>query len=171
MNWNDAQIHLMVNHLPILGSVFAILILLWGIIRKSQPIIGLALVFLILCAGFAFLAGETGENANEYLRDQKLLKKGEAKEHEQAADWAMYLLYGTALLSLIAVSFKKLHSKTWLLAIIVVIGGMGAAAMVVTGLHGGKIMHKEVRDNAGIIGPETPGDDDSSIIDPEAVRN
>jgi hypothetical protein len=164
MNWNDAQIHLMVNHMPILGSVFAILILLWGTIRKSQPIIGLGLVFLIFCAGFAFLADKTGENANQYLRDQKLLKKGEVKEHAQAADWASYLLYGTGLLSLIAVSFKKLRSKNWLLAIIVVIGGMGATAMVVTGLHGGKIMHKEVRDNAGIIGPETPANDSTSNL-------
>ena len=169
MNWNDAHIHLMVNHLPIFGAVFAILILLLGVIRKNQPIIGLALFFLVLCAGFAWLADSTGGKANQYLKQHKMVEKGVVKEHEQAADWAKYLIYATALLALIALCFKKMRSKTWLLAIIIVIGGMGAAAMVVTGLHGGKIMHKEARDNAGIIGPEKTGD--SSIIDPEAVKN
>lgn len=35
---NEAQLHLLTNHLPVMGSLFTVLLLLWGLIRKSDEI-------------------------------------------------------------------------------------------------------------------------------------
>jgi len=40
---NGAQLHLMLNHLPVMGALFSLLLLGWSLIRRSTEIQKLAL--------------------------------------------------------------------------------------------------------------------------------
>ena len=66
MNTNAAHWHLLVNHLPIVGGMFGILILLWGIIRKNNLFVNLSLIVFVACAVFSIIASQTGESAEAY---------------------------------------------------------------------------------------------------------
>jgi len=61
MNINPANWHLLVNHLPIIGSLFSILILLLGMFRRSIPIVNLSLVLLVACAVSSMIASQKPE--------------------------------------------------------------------------------------------------------------
>src|SRR5215210_2618949 len=59
MNLNAAHLHIMLNHVPVFGSLFAALLIAWGLLRKSEDVLrlGLALAFVvgIAAAGVAGL--------------------------------------------------------------------------------------------------------------------
>src|SRR3954469_20251907 len=43
MNLNAAHIHLLVNHVPVFGTIFAALLIAWGLLRKSEEVLRLGL--------------------------------------------------------------------------------------------------------------------------------
>ena len=90
MNLNAAHWHLLVNHLPIIGGMFGILVLLWGIIRKNAPIVNLSLMLFIACAIFSIIASQTGESAEQYLKSLKVIDEIYLERHVAAADIANY---------------------------------------------------------------------------------
>ena len=45
---NGAQLHLMLNHLPVMGALFSLLLLAWSLIRRSAEIQKLALAIALL---------------------------------------------------------------------------------------------------------------------------
>ena len=68
MNW--AHIHLLSNHIPVLGALFGLLLLAWGTLRRNEAIQRAALATFVVAALFAipvFLTGEPSEKAVEHL--------------------------------------------------------------------------------------------------------
>lgn len=145
MNMNPAHWHLLVNHLPIIGGLFATLILLWGILRRNIPIVNLSLVLFVACSVFSIIASQTGENAEHYLKDLKAIDETYLEPHEAAAEIANYGMLAVGALALITLIFKRIRNVSFmpyliLIASIVVFGLMARAGML-----GAEIMHKEIR--------------------------
>ena len=67
MNW--AHVHLMLNHIPVVGIGFAILLLAVAVVRRSHELTNVALVFVILVSLWAIPAYLTGEPAEEVVED------------------------------------------------------------------------------------------------------
>ena len=63
MDWT--HFHLMMNHVPVLGSIFGFVLLAWGMLRGSTEIKKVALTILVLTALFAIPVYLTGEPAEE----------------------------------------------------------------------------------------------------------
>jgi len=67
---NATQIHLALNHIPVLLSITGGLILLFGLIKKNTPVMRTALILLVAAALFTlpvYLTGEGTEEAVEKL--------------------------------------------------------------------------------------------------------
>nr|WP_294776289.1 DUF2231 domain-containing protein [uncultured Flavobacterium sp.] len=160
---NDAHLHMLVNHFPIIGTIFGLGILIAGIVLKNNAVKNTAFVLLIVSAVFGFAAMSTGEGAEELVEDMPSVGKDIIHEHEELAEKFILVLYVTgafALLSLIA-SVKK-HSKAALFGWITLLLAVVSVVLVKeVGTSGGEIRHTEIRANAAnpeIATPETGGE-------------
>ncbi len=147
---NDAHLHLVVNHFPIIGTILGLGILVSGIIIKNNAIKNTAYVVFSVVAIFTFLSIATGEGAEEIVEDMPNIGKQIIHEHEEMAEKLAVVLYVLGIVSLIGLytNFKNNSKATIISYIAVVIAGLGALLAQQTGTTGGEIRHTEIRDNA-----------------------
>ncbi len=160
---NDAHLHMLVNHFPIIGTIFGLGILIAGIVLKNNAVKNTAFVLLIVSAVFGFASMSTGEGAEELVEDMPSVGKKIIHEHEELAEKFILVLYITgafALLSLIATA--KHHSKAKLFTWITLLLSLVTVVLVKeVGTSGGEIRHTEIRanaDNPEIAAPESEGE-------------
>lgn len=144
------HIHLLLNHIPILGSVFGVILLIIGLIIKNRTleITGVA-TLLLACAVTipVYLSGEEAEHAVEALASASHHELEEHEEHAELSLWLMMVSGVSALLTLIAYRYANhLVSKARVAAAI--LGALGFVTLIPLANHGGKIMHEELRDDA-----------------------
>jgi uncharacterized membrane protein len=162
---NPTYIHLLLNHVPILGSVFGALLLLYGIIGKSKSVINAALLTFIVTALFAIPVFLTGEPAEESVENITGINKAAIEEHEESAELALWVMEALGILSLITLIVgrkenslgNKLTIATLLLSLFTF------ALMARTGKEGGKIRHTELTNTAqttGVSGGEQGNEHD-----------
>ena len=146
---NDAHLHLLVNHFPIIGTIFGLGILIAGIIFKNNAVKNVSYVIFIVTAIFAFIGMSTGEGAEEIVEDMPNIGKQIIHEHEEIAEKLAVVLYVLGVVSLFGLYANlKNHSKAKLtsyLALVIAIVGVVLAKSV--GTSGGEIRHTEIRAN------------------------
>jgi uncharacterized membrane protein len=147
---NDAHLHLVVNHFPIIGTILGLGILITGIILKNNTVKNTAYVLFIVAAIFAAFSMGTGEGAEELVEDMPSVGKQIIHEHEEMAEKLAIILYvlGAVSLAGLFLNYKK-HTKAQLasyVALIIAIVGVFFAQQ--TGTTGGEIRHTEIRANA-----------------------
>ena len=64
---NPAHLHLMVNHVPVFGTIFAALLIGWGLLRKSEDVLRLGLILAVLIGIATWGVQLTGEPAEHAL--------------------------------------------------------------------------------------------------------
>jgi uncharacterized membrane protein len=139
----------MVNHFPIIGTIFGLGILLAGIIFKNNAVINVSYVIFIVTAIFAYIAISTGEGAEEIVEDMPNVGKQIIHEHEEFAEklaLVLYLLGAVSLFGLYAnlKNYSKAKLITYLTLVISIVGVVLAKSV---GTSGGEIRHTEIRAN------------------------
>jgi uncharacterized membrane protein len=147
---NDAHLHLVVNHFPIIGTIFGLGILITGILLKNNIIKNVSYVIFIVAAIFAFISMSTGEGAEELVEDMPDIGKQIIHEHEELAEKLALVLYLLGAVSLLGLYTNiKNHSKARLTSFLVlVIAVIGVVLAKSVGTSGGEIRHTEIRNNA-----------------------
>jgi uncharacterized membrane protein len=152
---NDAHLHIIVNHFPIIGTIFGIGILVTGLLLKNDSIKNTAYVLFIIAAIFGALSMATGEGAEEMVEDFPNIGKAIIHEHEELAEklaLVLYILGGFSLLALF-LNFKK-NSKEKLVSFFIL--GVGIVSLFLiqkVGTSGGEIRHTEIRENIAVSAP------------------
>jgi len=155
-----AHLHILVNHLPVIGLPLVALLLFWGIVRRHDLVIRAALYGAILMAAGSFLADQTGSRAEDDIKNEVWAIKDVIEEHEEAAEAANIaaLVTGAAALVLLVMARggKPVHrvGAMVVLAATVVTG----TAMAKTGWEGGKIRHAEFQPAGSAVTPEAKDD-------------
>ena len=139
---NGAHLHLLLNHLPVLGTLFGLGILAIALWRRNDTLRRTGLALLVLAgvtAGAAFLTGEPAEDAVEGK------VAGQAIEaHEEAAEAA---LWGAGILAVLSAGALLRWRREVPQA---VAGGLLVGALATSGLMawtanlGGRIRHPEI---------------------------
>jgi len=146
---SDAHLHLVVNHFPIIGTIFGLGILIAGLASKNNAIKNTAYVLFIVAAVFAFASMYTGEGAEEMVEDMPNIGKHIIHEHEELAEKLAILLYALAAFSIAslytAVKNHKYAKITSLITLILALGAVVLGSFV--GTSGGEIRHTEIREN------------------------
>ncbi len=165
---NPAHAHLLVNHIPIIGLFFGVLILLSGFLMRSTITRRVAIFILLISGIGAVIADKTGENAEHHLGDSiqtpKLClekcacspeKQQESKEklhhliheHEEKAEKFMPFMFGVVVLSLLALFFewKKKRIGSIFSVLLLVLSLLSLYLAKEVGNSGGEIMHPEIR--------------------------
>jgi uncharacterized membrane protein len=147
---NDAHWHLVVNHFPIIGTIFGLGILIAGLVLKNKTSINTAYLLFIVAAFFALASMTTGEGAEEMVEDMPTVGKQIIHEHEEMAEKLALVLYVLGAFSLIGLILNiKKHSKAMLVTYLVLIISLVAVFLgKETGTTGGEVRHTEIRANA-----------------------
>ncbi|HEY4305172.1 MAG TPA: hypothetical protein VGM82_11925 [Gemmatimonadaceae bacterium] len=143
------HLHLLVNHAPIFGSLFALLLFATSYRWAPDTLRRTAFVFLIF-TGLAGAASDlTGEPAVHAVRGLPGIVRDVTHEHEEMGEKSFIAASVVGLVALVILvrSRARLMSSgeatTGLLTSLVV-----AAMMAYTGLLGGRVRHTEVRSGA-----------------------
>lgn len=143
---NQTHIHLLLNHIPILGTLFAILLLLYGIYATNKSLINASLVTFIITALFAIPVFLTGEPAEESIENIAGVSKTVIETHEESAEFAIWVMEALGIFSLVTLflikaehPFAKKFTNISLLLSLVTFG-----LMAKVGYDGGKIRHTEI---------------------------
>ena len=145
---NDAHLHMVFNHFPIIGLFFGIGILAYGIIKKQTILVNTAYVIFIVCMIMAKATMMTGEGAEEIV--EELGTSHEIiHEHEEIAETFMKILYVLGILSILGlVANVKKHAKASIVSYVVLVLAIGAVVLSKSvGTSGGEIRHTEIREN------------------------
>ncbi|MDI1317525.1 hypothetical protein [Flavobacterium sp.] len=150
---NDAHLHMIFNHFPIIGTIFGLGILLTGILTKNNSIKNVSYVLFIIAAITAFISMTTGEGAEELVEDMPSVGNKIIHEHEEIAEKLALVLYVLGAVSILGLyTNSKIHSKAKLVSFVVaVIAIAGVVLGKFVGTSGGEIRHTEIRadSNAG----------------------
>lgn len=155
---NQAHLHLLLNHLPILGVLFGLLIMAGGFILKNNTVRRTALGIFVLSAGFAIPAYLTGEGAEEIVENLPGVSENLMEAHEDMANIFLWVVGGLGLLSIVTFfadqQSKKIASALYTLTFVAALGTMFFARQV--GTSGGEIRHTEIRSGVTAAGTENP---------------
>ncbi|MGB6406832.1 MAG: hypothetical protein WBF39_05100 [Planococcus donghaensis] len=146
---NDAHLHMLVNHFPIIGTIFGLGILIIGFVFKNNTLKFTAYVLFLVAAIFAFASMATGEGAEELVEDMPNIGHQIIHEHEELAEKLAILLYATGLFSILSLytAIKK-HKYASILSYITLVLAIGATVVgSLVGNSGGEIRHTEIRKN------------------------
>ena len=161
---NGAHWHLVVNHLPIIFPIVGVIVMITGLVSKSEAVKRTAFMIFILGALTAIAAMATGEEAEEVVEKITGVTENYIETHEETAEtFALlsYILGGISLLGLWAIFKQKSFSSiisiaTLVLAFVVLLFAKQ------TGTTGGEIRHTEIRS-----GQNTPANDSHNMNEEE----
>lgn len=148
---NDAHLHMVVNHFPIIGIILGFGILIAGIFLKNNSVKNTAYCLFIVGAIFAFASMYTGEGAEEMVEEMPSVGHKIIHEHEEMAEKLAIVLYILGLVSIVGLyTTIKNHSKAKLVSFLaVIIAIVGIYLGKETGTTGGEVRHTEIRVDSG----------------------
>lgn len=144
---NGAHLHLVVNHLPIVGVIIGTLVLLTGFVLRKKQVKETALGIFIFASITAIVAFLTGEEAEETVEHVSGISETLIHIHEEFAETFLILSIILGVISLITLflSIKNIKYAKFgfvfslLLALALVFVGK------LVGTSGGEIRHSEIR--------------------------
>ena len=147
---NDAHLHMVVNHFPIIGIILGFGILIAGMFFKNNSVKNTAYCLFIVGAIFAFASMQTGEGAEEMVEDMPSVGKKIIHVHEEMAEKLAIVLYVLGTFSIAGLILNTMkHSKAKFVTYIVLIISLAAVFLgKQTGTTGGEVRHTEIRANA-----------------------
>ena len=144
---NEAHLHLVVNHFPIIGTILGLGILVVGLLLKNNSVKNTAFFLFIVAAIFAAVSMTTGEGAEELVEDMPSIGHDIIHEHEEMAEKlaiALYVLAATSLFGLY-LNYKKSIKSILVTYVTLVIAIVAVILAQQTGTSGGEIRHTEIR--------------------------
>ena len=170
------HLHLLVNHLPVEGSIAAFLILVWGMVRNNAELKRLALMAFILVGICTFVADQTGGGASREMRHVTGIVRANISEHSQSADYAQMVAFAVAVVSLVGLimawqrkddpfapnkheDYIRKHKvpPQWLMIVVLVASLLEMAVFARTAYLGGLIRHPEIQSSFQVPADSTNG--------------
>jgi len=143
---NAAHWHLVLNHLPVVGSLAALLLLAWAFIKNTDESKRIALTALVLVAITSIPAFLTGEPSERLLKGIPGISKRWMSNHEEIAEVALWVAIAAGALALgVLIFFRKARSiPRWSIGVLVLVTIAVCGLMGRTANYGGKIHHPEI---------------------------
>ena len=162
---SGAHIHLLLNHIPVIGVLIGFLVFALGVWRRNDSWTRLALGLFAAVALVALATMLTGESAEEVVEKLPGASESLIESHERAATLASigaYVLGAVSLAALVWVRRRPIPRA--LTAAVLPVALLVSGLMAYTANLGGQIRHSEIRRGAveiqdGAQGAERAPDD------------
>lgn len=153
---NLAHIHLILNHIPVVGIPVALAFLAYGIFWKNAATERFALLVLVGLAAVVLPVYFTGEPAEELIEHLPGVAESFIEAHEDAALVSMILTLVAGAGAFLALWFQKDPKKSRLLNLgVLAIASVAVISLLYTANLGGKVRHTELRSGAAAQAVET----------------
>ena len=139
------QIHLLLNHVPVFGTLLGLIILAVGILSKNDTVNKVAFYILTGTAILVVHVYFSGDNAEESLK-QYGIGREQIKPHDQSSKLASVAVLFTGILSgasLLKTSKGKSSARAFSVATLLT-GLVAAGLIIYTARLGGQIRHPEI---------------------------
>lgn len=160
---NQAHLHLLFNHLPIIGTLIGLLTLIAGFLLGNHIVKRTAMGIFIFAAICAVPAILTGEGAEEVMERLPGLNGGFIKAHEEMAEIFIWLssVLGISALATLFLDIKEnaLSKILYFATLAIALATMFVGQQV--GTTGGEIRHTEIRTGAAQINQGFEGKEDN----------
>ena len=150
---NDAHYHLIVNHLPIVGLLIGILVLIAGLVFNKAEVKLTALGIFFFSAITSIAAFYTGEGAEEVVENLEGISETLIHTHEEYAEtfYTLSLILGGLSLLTFILELKKIKFTNYLMILCLLIAIVDGVLATYVGSSGGEIRHTEIRNDAKMI--------------------
>jgi hypothetical protein len=152
---NAAHLHLMLNHLPVLGTAFGLALLVWAQWTRSDEIkrVGLGVMALVtLLAVPAFL---TGEPAEDLVGSLPGISHADMESHEEAAETAFIaqIVLGVGAVGGLMAFRGARTMANWFVGLMLLGALVVSVLMARTANLGGEVRHPEIRSDFKVAVP------------------
>ncbi len=152
---NPVHLHLILTHVPVLGTLFAVMLLGIGVARRSDELKKIALWSFAVFAALAiplFLTGEPAEEAVEHLPG---VSKSAIETHEDVAKVAFAVILSLGAIALAGLAFfRRRPMPKWFALSALALAIATSGLLVWTANLGGKVRHNEIGASASTIAKE-----------------
>lgn len=151
MDFSPVHIHLAINHLPLYAELFALCLILFGLLKKRREFVTAAFIVAIIAALCGIAADLTGDGAADFLANAKPPIAGvDTKlihEHDLAASFFVGASCITGVIAIVAlfIGHRRGTRPRWLEIVIAVLIAWALSVAARTAFLGGRIHHPEVR--------------------------
>ncbi len=144
---NGAHLHLMINHFPVIGILFAILLFLYGQVTRSDEIKRVSLGAFVLIALITVPVYLTGEAAQKVVKNLPGVTEAYIGRHEEMAELSLVLIEALGIACCAGLIFFRRSATIpkWFIALVLVLSLVAAAVVGFTANLGGQIRHTEIR--------------------------
>jgi hypothetical protein len=151
---NPTHLHLLLNHVPVLGTAFGLGLLVLARWRNSVELAKTALGVFVLVALLAVPVYLTGEPAEDGVKGLPGVSDPIMGQHEQAATVAFIgvLVLGVVALAGLILFRRSNLMPAWFGASLLAASLIVSGVMAWTANIGGQIRHAEIRANANPAG-------------------
>ena len=147
---NLAHLHLNLKHLPVIGTLLALLLMVAAVVRHSDELKRLSLLALVLLGLVAIPVYLTGEPAAGLLERMPGVAKAAIETHEDSAALALIAMEVLGALALVGLVFfrRAPQMPRWFFTVSLLLAIVVAGLMARTANLGGLIRHSEVTGSA-----------------------
>jgi len=144
---NAAHLHLILNHIPILGSIFITVLFIVGLVYRNVFLQKVSLWFLVVVALFTAATYLTGDKSQDLVQNLPGVSDTMLHLHERAALIGLLLMFVTGIIALAGAFFYRHKPKLprLLLTAVLVILLLNSGVFAYIGFLGGQILHVEIR--------------------------
>ena len=166
-----AHLHLILNHIPVLGTLFGVAILAYGLWRSQDAVVRIALALFVVAGLGATGAYFTGEGAEEAVEGLAGVTEAVIEPHEEIALYAFLLAIVLGVLSLgVLVWRRSAEVPRWVGTTTLLLALVTAGVMGYTANLGGQIRHTELRSNASTVQHEMEAPSEENASDDHDER-
>src|SRR5438067_2779432 len=144
---NLVNVHLLVNHIPIIGTIIAIGLFLLGIVGKSHDLKRAACVIFVGLALLSIPTYMSGSAAAKAVRNTEGVSKAFLDAHNDSAVLSVLFMEITGLFAWLGLWQYRRFARAagWNIAIVLALSIVTLYFMAITGNTGGEIRHPEIR--------------------------
>jgi len=148
---NFVHIHLLLNHLPVIGSIIGFGLFLSSLFGKNDDLRRSSLIVFAAMALIGIPAFASGKGAQLMLKGKPGISDAFMQRHEGAAMLALWFLEATGALALAGLWQLRHRARMapWNLLAVLIFSLLTMGLMARTGNTGGEISHPEVRASQG----------------------
>jgi len=151
---NAAEVHLALNHVPVLGMIVTLVLWSWALVRRSDELRRTALLGMVLLALITVPTYMTGEPAEKRIEHLQGVREHDIHEHEAAAAFGLGSALVIGLLALFGLIRWRNRPMPRAFAIVLLILNLHGATVVARIAYlGGQIRHTEIRPGATTNAP------------------
>jgi hypothetical protein len=151
---NPAHLHLLLNHVPVLGTIFGLLLVIAALARRNHTMLRAAYVAFIVSAVAAIPVYLTGGGAEDQVEGARGGNERFIDEHEDAATIALVGVGVLGVLSIAAAIISARRGRTApALGVAILVTALGVSGLMAwTANLGGAISHSEIRSSSSAPG-------------------